>query len=198
MDARPLVRLRWRLRGAWLWPSFVVLTLADGAIVAALPYTGDSASFVYGWLLGVILSLLAIVVLAPPLGAAVRRLRPDMPRVVARDYAGALIVAAVSCALLAAGLVHRQAVAHDHNAAYEAAARAESYIGAHAPRAFMGDISRPAIYPLQSPQLYYVCVAATSGAARHYCVVVDLSKPFGRSVRHAGAESIGLLSQGTG
>lgn len=198
MDAAPLVRLRWRLRGAWLWPSFIVLTLADGAIVGALPYEGDSASPVLGWLLGMVLSLVGIVLLAPPLGAVVRRLRPDMPRIVARDYAGTFVVLAVSCALLAAGLAHQASITRDHNAAYEATGRAESYIGAHAPPAFMGDLSHPALYPLQPPRLYYVCVRSTAGAARHYCVVVDLSKPFAHSVRHAGAEPISLLSQGTG
>lgn len=198
MDAAPFARLRWRLRGAWLWPSFVVLTLADGAIVQALPYEGDSASFVFGWLVGMVVSLLAILLLAPPLGLLVRRLRPDMPRVVARNYAGALMVLAVSCALLAAGLAHRPAIAHDRRATAEAAARAEAYIGAHAPQAFMADLSRPAIYALQAARVYYVCVRSSAGAARQYCVVVNLGEPFGRGVRHAGSEPISLLSQGTG
>ncbi len=35
-----LVRLRWRRAGAWLWPSFIVLTLADAAIGHALPPAG--------------------------------------------------------------------------------------------------------------------------------------------------------------
>jgi len=104
MDAaRPLVRLRWRLRGAWLWPTFVVLTLADAVIVHALPLSGDSASLVGSWLLSVVVSLLAIIALAPPLGFAVRRLRPDMPRLVARNYAGAVTTLTVSIVLLAAG-----------------------------------------------------------------------------------------------
>jgi hypothetical protein len=34
-------RLRWRLRGAWQWPAFVVLTVADAVIVARLPRESD-------------------------------------------------------------------------------------------------------------------------------------------------------------
>jgi hypothetical protein len=30
-------RLRWRLRGAWQWPVFVALTLADGIVLVVLP-----------------------------------------------------------------------------------------------------------------------------------------------------------------
>ena len=33
-------RLRWRLLGAWRWPLFVVVTIADGLIIHALPPTG--------------------------------------------------------------------------------------------------------------------------------------------------------------
>ena len=46
-----LTRLRWRLRGAWLWPSFLVLSLADATIIHAMPPAGDSATWVGGWLL---------------------------------------------------------------------------------------------------------------------------------------------------
>src|ERR1700729_4170180 len=101
MDAAPLIRMRWRLRGAWLWPSYVVLTFADAAVIHDLPLSGDRASWVSGLLLGAVLNLLAIVLLANLLGRAVRRLRPDMPKVVARNYAGALITLAVTLALVA-------------------------------------------------------------------------------------------------
>ena len=37
-------RLRWRLRGAWQWPAFVVLTVARRAsLVARLPFQGEGA-----------------------------------------------------------------------------------------------------------------------------------------------------------
>ena len=34
-------RLRWRLRGAWQWPAFIVLTLVDALLVARLPFQGE-------------------------------------------------------------------------------------------------------------------------------------------------------------
>src|SRR5262245_26357900 len=36
-------RLRWRLRGAWQWPTFVVLTVVDTILVARLPFQGEGA-----------------------------------------------------------------------------------------------------------------------------------------------------------
>ena len=198
MDAaRPLVRLRWRLRGAWLWPTFVVLTLADAAIVHALPLTGDSASLVGSWLLGVVVSLVAIIALAPPLGFAVRRLRRDMPRLVARNYAGAVVTLAVTTGLLAAGLTHRHVIRVDLAALEDASARAEAYIGTHAPAEFQQDLRRLDTYEVQPPEVYRSCAANPTGT-RFYCVVVKRYLPFGTSVHYDGAEPNSVLSAGTG
>jgi len=198
MDAaRPLVRLRWRLRGAWLWPSFVVLSIVDAVVVSRLPIAGDSASFVGGWILGAVLSLLAIILLSRPLASVVRRVRPDMPVVVARNYAGALITLAVTLVLLGAGLVHRHTVTSDRAAMQDATARAEAFIGDHAPAAFQNDLNHLSTLPVQPPDVYRVC-AANAAQTKFYCVAVTRHLPFGRSVRYAGSESNQLLGQGAG
>lgn len=104
-------RLRWRLRGAWQWPAFTALTLVDGALLVVLPpYFGAPDNLFPGVLLAGFANLLAIVVLAPPLGLWVRRRRPDLPRLVASDYAGAGLLVTLTAALLVAGLLHRGAV----------------------------------------------------------------------------------------
>ncbi len=197
MDAAPINRLRWRLRGAWLWPSFVVLSLADAAVIHDLPPSGDSASWVSGWVLGAVLSLLAIVIFARFLGRAIRRLRPDMPRIVAQNYAGAVITLAVTLLLLAGGLIHHPVIASDGVALQDATARAEAYIGDHAPQAFQPGLHRLDTYPVQSPIVYRSC-ASDPTRTRYYCVVVNRTEPFGRSVHYAGAEPNWLLAQGTG
>jgi hypothetical protein len=198
MDAaRPLLRLRWRLRGAWLWPTFVMLTVADAVIVHALPLTGDSASLVGSWLLGVVVSLLAIVVLGPPLGFAVRRLRPDMPRLIARNYAGALVTLAVTIGMLAVGLAHRDVIKADLAALQDASARAEAYIGEHAPAEFQRDLLHLDTYEVLPPEVYRSC-AANPMRTRFYCVVVKRYLPFGKSVHYNGSEPNAVLSRGTG
>jgi hypothetical protein len=200
MDAASLTRLRWRLRGAWMWPSFVILTLADGVIAHLLPAYGDRESLIAGWVIGLIQTLIAIVVLTPTLGWVVRRVRKDMPKVVARNYAGTGICVAVTLALLTVGIAHRHVVTADNAALQDATARAEAYIGDRAPAAFQA-VQHDLIetYEVQPPEIYRVCVGASPDTGfRWYCVVVDRSKPFGQGVKYDGSEPNSLLSEGTG
>jgi len=197
MDAAPITRMRWRLSGAWLWPTFVVLTVADAAVIHRLPLSGTTASLVSGWLLGMVLSLIAIVALAGPLGAALRWLRPDMPKVVARNYAGAVVTLAVTLALLAGGIVHQHVITSDNFAFQDATARAQAYIGDHAPQAFQTDLKRLDTVDVQAPDIYRTCASDVTHRY-YYCVVVNRSQPYPRSVHYSGAESNALLAQGSG
>ena len=196
MDATSLVRLRWRLSGAWLWPSFFVLTLADAAIVHDLPLSGDAESLVGAWLLGAIFSLMGIAFLGGLLGRGVRRLRPDMPKAVARNYAGALVTFAVTLALLGGGIAHHPVIVGDRAALEDAVARAALYIGDRAPAEFQNNMRAMVTYEVQDRVIYRSCVPNPAGD-RQYCVVVYLNKAFGRSVQYAGSESNSVLSQGT-
>jgi hypothetical protein len=200
MDAAPIIRLRWRLRGAWLWPSFVFLVLADGAIESWRPVLGDHGSPVLGVLQGWIASLVGIALLSPALGWALRKVRRDMPKVVARDYAGAAICLLVTIFLLVTGLIHHHVAVADQGAMEDASASAEAYIGDHAPQQFQPNLHVLDTYQVQPPDIYRVCVhAAVSAGTPHgpawYCVIVD-RKPFDDSVRYAGSEPNSLLSQG--
>jgi hypothetical protein len=197
MDGASLARIRWRLRGAWMWPAFVVATVLDGAIVHWHPLAGDSESPVSGALIGCFLSLVGIVILAPGLGLLVRRFRRDMPKVVARDYAGTAVVALVTAGLFAGGLVHRASITADQRALEDAVARAEAYIGTHAPREFRQNLPSASTFVIVSGRLYRTCVLSMFGT-RSYCVVVDRRLPFGRSVSFSGHEPNSILSQGTG
>jgi hypothetical protein len=197
MDGARMTRLRWRLHGAWMWPTFVVLTLFDGLLVHWLPLSGDHESPVSGWLIGCFLGLVCIVLGAPLLGRALRRVRPDMPRVVARDYAGTGAVLAVTLILLAAGLVHRSTINSDQRALQDAVARAQAYIGTYAPNQFRVNLGQASAYELQPPMIYRVCVP-NRPATRTYCVIVHRDRPFARSVTFAGYEPNSVLSEGTG
>jgi hypothetical protein len=179
-----------------MWPTFVALTLLDGALVHWLPLTGDSQSVVSGWLIGLFAGLVAIVILAPTVGHVLRRARKDMPTVVARDYAGTGAIAAVTLILLAAGLAHRGTVTADQRALQDAIARAQSYIGVHARPEFRNDLQQASAYELQPPMIYRVCVPNPTQTIT-YCVIVHRGRPFGRSVSFAGYEPNSVLSEGT-
>jgi hypothetical protein len=195
MDGAAIVRLRWRLHGAWMWPAFVVLTLVDAAIGHWLPPAGEGWSPVGAWLLSFFLSLVGIVVVAPALAAVLRRVRGDMPKVVARDYAGTGVVLTVTVLLLAAGLVHHASVAAGHRAMEDAVARAEAYIGDHAPSDFRRNLRSLTTYELQPGTIYRTC-ARNRGGTRSWCVIVNRGRPFAHSVTFAGSEPNALFSRG--
>jgi len=103
-------RLRWRLRGAWQWPAFVVLTLLDAALVSRLPFQGEGTDAIGGVLVAGFFNLLAVALLAPLCGLLLRRRRRDLPFMIARDYAGTTLLVLVFLGILVGGLIHRQAV----------------------------------------------------------------------------------------
>jgi hypothetical protein len=127
-------RLRWRMRGAWQWPAFIALTLVDALLLVLLPpYEGAPENLFPGVILAGFVNLIAIVLLAPPAGRLLRRRRPDLPRMVAANYAGAAVVAAISAVLLAGGLAHRSAAQAAARQEQEVAAAMHQYVSAQAP-----------------------------------------------------------------
>ena len=103
-------RLRWRLRGAWQWPVFILATLVNGIVLVVLPpYEGAPENVFPGVLLAGFANLLAVAVLAPAVGLLIRRRRPDLPRLIASNYAGSWLLGAITVLLVVAGLLHRGA-----------------------------------------------------------------------------------------
>jgi hypothetical protein len=194
MDGAAIVRLRWRLHGAWMWPAFLVLSLADGAIGHWLPPTGDSWSPVGAFLLCFFFGLVSIAVLAPLFGMLLRRVRGDMPKVVARDYAGTSILLLITVLMLTAGLLHHAQISADQRTMEDATARAEAYIGVHAPSRFRNDMQHLSTYVVQPGAIYRTCVRDLH--SRSWCVIVNAHEQFSRSVRFAGSEPNSLFSQG--
>lgn len=190
-------RLRWRLRGAWLAPLLVVLTLADGVLLHALPLAGDGTDLVAGLLLASFFNFVAVVVLAPVAGVALRRVRPDLPRVVARDYAGATLVVLVSAGLLSAGLLHHRLVVRDRAALAEAHARAQVWIGVHAPPSVRRHVALADTIAIVARRVYRTCVP-TMRLQRAWCVVVRSGVPFPGGVRFDGGEPNSVFEAGRG
>ena len=128
-------RLRWRLRGAWQWPAFIALTLADGIVLVLLPpYDGAPENVFPAVLLAGFVNLVAVAVGAPALGALLRRRRPDLPRLIASNYAGAALLAAVSAVLVAGGLVHRSDVRAEEAREQAVAMAVHDYVLAQEPQ----------------------------------------------------------------
>lgn len=197
MERGWLYRLRWRRRGAWLWPVFVATVALDAGLGHLRPPAGESESIVAAGIAGLALNLLAVLLLSRPVGALVRRVRPDLPAVVARNYAGTSVVLAVTVALLAAGLAHRATVLANQNAMRDATVRAEAWIGDRAPAEFRRNVRLSSTFAIQPGSIYRTCVPGEHGV-RSYCVIVKTQLPFARSVVFAGHEPNSVFARGVG
>ncbi len=193
MDGVWLARLRWRRRGAWLWPTFALVTVADGVIVHALPMVGSSQTLVGGVLAGLVANVLAVVLLSRPGGSLLRWHRRDLPVGVARNYAGTFAVALVSVSMLTLGLVHHPAMVAQQSALNDAIVRAQAFIGARAPAEFRANVTHTNTYTLQAGSVYRTCVRA---GTRSYCVIVRPRLPVSQSVIPDGYEPNSLFSAG--
>jgi hypothetical protein len=129
-----LSRVRWRMRGAWQWPSFGVAALAEAVLLNALPVWGDGpGGFWGGLLLAGCLNLIVVAVLAPLAGRLLRLRRPDLPRLIATDYAGTAFIALLFAGFLAGGLHNHGAIERDRQARAVSAFAVARFVKTQAP-----------------------------------------------------------------
>jgi hypothetical protein len=161
-------RLRWRMRGAWQWPAFAVLTVADAVLAARLPFQGDGPDLAGALLLAGFLNLVVVAVLAPLAGMLLRRRRPDLPRMIARDYAGTALLGVVTAGLIAGGLAHRSGLREERADRAAALVAVHQYVRSRAPRLRGAtDLVR------EEPDLYRACVES---GERPLCLYVNTSQ----------------------
>jgi hypothetical protein len=122
-------------------------------------------------LLGFFFNLVVVAVGAPLAGRLVRRRWPGLPKVVADDRAGTLLIAGVAVTLLAIGVAHHSVVAERAQAFDRQAQSARAFVLAHAPDRFRGNVDRMDTWK-QGPHLYRTCVPGPE-RRRSFCVFVD-------------------------
>ena len=167
-------RMRWRHRGAWMWPVFALATVADTVLLRLLPIAGNGPTgWVPAFLLAGCLNIVAVAALGGIGGWLLRRRRPDLPKVVADDRAGTALVLLVSLAFLGFGLAHRPALRdHDDDVAAQALA-AEAWIRHQAPTEYRSRLA--AADTLQMAEdLYRTCVPGAD-PDRWLCLYLDTS-----------------------
>jgi len=179
--------MRWRLRGAWLWPAFVVLTVLEMGLLHWLPIAGEGTGLIPALLLAGCLNVIAIAVLGGIGGRLLRRARHDLPKVVADDYAGLAALALVAAAFVVAGLVHRPELIADREAFGRQSLAVRLWVQANA-----DDFARAHVDSADSVQidtdLYRTCVPGPD-PKRWLCLIVDTSREPPRIRRDASRES---------
>jgi hypothetical protein len=164
-------RLRWRLRGAWQWPAFVVLTGLDAVVLTLLPcYEPGPGGLFPALLLAGFGNLFCVAILAPFAGRAVRARRPDLPRVVARDYAGTMLLALAALAAIVAGAAHRPAAEAAARERGEVFAAVHAYVSSQAPR-LQRELGRMDVVEIENDR-YRACVPRET-PQRWLCLFVN-------------------------
>ncbi len=164
-------RLRWRMRGAWQWPSFFALTALEALLLLRLPpYDPGPRSVVAAVLLAGFANLFCVAVLAPLAGRLLRRRRRDLPRPVADNYAGTALLCAGALIVLAAGLVHRPEVAARQADQAAQAGAVHDYVVSQAPR-YRAGLHRMDAIQLED-DMYRTCVPGPD-PKRWLCLIVS-------------------------
>jgi hypothetical protein len=190
-----LTRMRWRMRGAWLWPAFVVLTIAEGVALEVLPVAGDGpGGVVPGVLLAGFANLIVVAVAAPLAGRRLRKRRPDLPRVIADNYAGTALLVAMALGIVALGLLHRPAVVAAEDDLRAQAAAVHDYVVAQAPGYRAGLALAD---PLRVEEdLYRTCVPGRD-PKRWLCLFVSTEqRPAGVTLDHDRSPNTGYRGPG--
>ena len=169
-----LRRLRWRLRGAWLWPTFAAALVVDVLLLHHLPIAGDGGTgWVPAFLLAGCLNVVIIAALGGIGGWLLRRKRPDLPKVVADDRAGTALVVLMSVTFLALGLAHRPALRDHEDDVRAQSLAAHDWFAEQAPPEYRRNFA--AANSLQvAPDLYRTCVPGDD-PDRWLCIYLDTS-----------------------
>ena len=168
-----LKRVRWRLRGAWLWPAFWTATALESALLHWLPVQGDTTGWVAALLVAGCLNLIAVVLAGTLGGIWLRRRRPDMPKVVADNYAGTAVLAVAAASFVLAGVLHRPSISDRRAAFGEQSQAVRTWVGHHGDAYARAHVAR-ADSLLIDEDLYRTCVP-TRDPKRALCLVVDTS-----------------------
>jgi hypothetical protein len=175
-------RLRWRFRGAWQWPTFAALTLADGLIIHELPPTGADVDLFLGVILASFGNLFLVGVLSPWLARRlVHRQRQSEaatgvagpPAEVVHDRTGTAFLCAGAAALLVSGLALQPVIVSETEATEENARIVQDYVEAHGSQEVERNLATANTIRL-GEGFFRTCIALDD-RTQAFCLLVDLN-----------------------
>jgi hypothetical protein len=175
-------RLRWRLRGAAMWPAFVLLTVADGVLLHELPPQSTGIRLVPGLIIASFGNLFLIGLVAPWLAKRLvarqgqsqreRRLPPE----VVLDRTALVLLVAGCLGVVAAGLASRPAVVTETNATQANAKAVRAYVLAHGSAEEKRNVALGKADTVRLAKGYFrTCIPRDDGR-RAFCYFVDTKK----------------------
>ena len=180
-------RLRWRLRGAWMWPAFVVLTLVDGLVLHLLPPVRTGVDLVPAVLLATFGNLFLVGAAAPWLARRMsQRGSGQAAREVLADRIGTGLLVAGVAGVLAAGLAARPSVVLETESREENASAVRDYVLHSGDDELVRNIETANTVRLGEG--YYRTCVARDDRRRYVCLFVDTRREPTRVVRDPSSE----------
>jgi hypothetical protein len=176
-------RLRWRLRGALMWPAFAAATVGDGLVLHYLPPNTTGVRIVPGLIIASFSNLFLMAVIAPffarRLSARERAAhryegRDPLPPEVLLDRSASILLVIAAIGLTVAGLGNRQVIVAPTNATEENAKTVRSYVNAHGTpeaKANIDDANTRVI----SKNYFRTCINLND-RSQAYCLLVNTDK----------------------
>jgi hypothetical protein len=175
-------RLRWRLRGAWQWPAYAILTLLDAVILHELPPVSEGVDFVPGLIVASFGNLFLMGAVAPWLGKRLAQREragggngiPEPVRAeVLKDRSAAALLALATVGLVTAGLGNREVYVAETEALEDAAIAARAYVEANGSAEIRRNVE--AINTDRLEDDYFRMCVPFDDRTRAYCLFVDTS-----------------------
>jgi hypothetical protein len=196
-------RMRWRLRGAWLWPAFVAATVADGVLLHLLPpvrlgFTREGMTLVFGVIVATFGNLVLVGAIAPWLarrlserpaataGGTLGTVPHQVRREVVLDRVGTALLAAGLIGVLAAGLGSREVVVSETNATEQNANLVRHYVETRGSAELHRNLETANTVKLGEG--YFRTCIARDDRRRYFCLFVDTKKKPPRVVKDPSSE----------
>lgn len=169
-------RLRWRLRGAWQWPTFTVLTVVDALILHLLPPLPGGFALVPALIVSSFANLFLVAAIAPWLAGrlAERELRGggSTPREIFSDRAGTTLLVVATLGLVVTGLGNRPLVVSETERTERLGVAVRDYVAELAPEEVRRNLETANTFPTKEDGYFRTCVALDD-RTRAYCMFVD-------------------------
>ena len=171
--------MRWRLRGAWQWPAFGVLTVLDGLILHLLPPIRTGVDPIPGLIIASFGNLVLVGLVAPWLARRlVARARQPasvqaaLPAEVVHDRTATAILAVGAVALVVAGLATRPLVVSETEATERLAATVREYVSTHGTDEVQRNLDTANTRQTDEAGYFRTCIALDD-RTRAFCMFVD-------------------------
>jgi hypothetical protein len=175
-------RMRWRLRGAWMWPSFIALTLLDGLLLHLLPPVREGIGIIPGILLATFGNLILIGAVGPWLARRMWKRReaaepgapPKAQLEVLSDRIGTGLLVASVFGILAAGLAARPLIVVETNQRERGAKALEDFVNVHGTAELRRNLEASDTSRLADG--YYRSCIPHDDRLRATCFIIDVRK----------------------